>query len=209
MDALILVDIQNDFLPGGALAVPDGDAVVPVANALMDRFELVVATADWHPRGHVSFADSHPNGQIGQTITVGGVSQALWPVHCVRDTPGAAFSDTLNAGRIDRVIRKGTHRKLDSYSGFFDNARRGATDLEDLLRQKGVGRVFLCGLATDYCVRATVLDALELGFQTHLVLDGCRGVDVRPGDVERAIKEMGSAGARVTASTEVRGDKTP
>lgn len=200
MQALILVDIQNDFLPGGALAVPDGDAVIPVANRIQARFDLVVATEDWHPADHKSFAAHHPGRGVGEVIDLDGLQQILWPVHCVQNTPGAEFAADLDGTRIDRVIRKGTDPNIDSYSGFFDNARRKATDLESVLRERGVRDVFVMGLATDYCVKFTVLDACSLGFRTHLIEDACRGVELNTGDVVRAIADVRAAGAEVIRS---------
>ncbi|MBN1911917.1 MAG: bifunctional nicotinamidase/pyrazinamidase [Pirellulales bacterium] len=197
MKALILVDIQNDFIPGGALAVRDGDQVVPAANRLMPRFELVVATKDWHPANHLSFASQHPGKGIGDVIDLNGLPQVLWPDHCVEGTPGAEFVPGLDVIGITQVFEKGTDRTVDSYSGFFDNGRRQATGLEDFLRGRHVDEVFILGLATDYCVKFTALDAASLGFKTHLLLDGCRGVDLRPGDVDRAVEEMRAAGVLV------------
>ncbi len=178
MKALILVDIQNDFLPGGALAVPQGDEVVPVANELMPGYELVVATQDWHPADHQSFVE-------------------IWPVHCVQQTRGAEFARGLNLAGIHHVVQKGTDPAVDSYSGFFDNARGHATSLEALLRAAGVTEVDVLGLATDYCVRATALDAAALGFHVTLISRGCRGVELKPGDCERAIEEMRCAGVQI------------
>ena len=199
MNALILVDIQNDFLPGGALAVPRGDEVVPVANRWMrdDRCELVVATQDWHPAGHGSFASSHPGRKVGEVIRLNGLEQVLWPDHCVQGTRGAEFAPGLEVARIQRVVRKGTDRGVDSYSGFFDNGGRNPTGLERLLREAGAERVWIMGLATDYCVLATVLDARKLGFAVSLVLPGMRGVELRPGDCARAVERMVGAGAEV------------
>ena len=204
MNALILVDIQNDFLPGGALAVPDGDAVVPVANALAgEGFDVVAATQDWHPAGHGSFASQHPGRKVGDVVELHGLQQVLWPDHCVEGTAGARFASGLAAKRIDRVVRKGTDPGIDSYSTFFDNAHRKATGLADYLRERGVGAVFLAGLATDYCVRFSALDAVELGFRAHVVLDGCRGVELAAGDVERAVGEMAAAGVRMLEAADV------
>ena len=205
MRALILVDIQNDFLPGGALAVPDGDAVVPVANALMPAFSLVVATQDWHPAGHGSFAANHPGRRPGEVIALGGLSQVLWPVHCVQGTRGAELADGLERGRIGRVFVKGTDPEIDSYSGFFDNERRKSTGLAEFLRAVGVDEVVVLGLATDYCVKFTALDALSLGLRTVLVVDGCRGVELQAGDSARAIEAVRAAGGAVVTSAELVG----
>jgi nicotinamidase/pyrazinamidase len=193
--ALILVDLQNDFLPGGALAVPEGDLVIPVANELVQKFPLVVATQDWHPPGHKSFAASHANQEVGALIELHGLPQVLWPVHCVQNTPGAELAAGLDRSRIGHVTRKGTDAEIDSYSGFFDNGHRKATDLADYLRGRGVTDLYVMGLATDYCVKFTVLDGLKLGFTVHLVEAGCRGVNLKPGDSQAAIEAMRQAGA--------------
>ncbi|MCB9565991.1 MAG: bifunctional nicotinamidase/pyrazinamidase [Myxococcales bacterium] len=205
MRALILVDLQNDFMPGGALAVADGDAVVPVANRLQPAFELVVATQDWHPAEHGSFAANHVGRRPGEIIELGGLQQVLWPVHCVQGSAGAAFHADLDTTAIDRIFHKGMDPEIDSYSGFFDNGQRRATGLADYLRAKGVQELFVMGLATDYCVKFTALDAARLGFRTHLVADGCRAVNLRPGDGAAAIAEMAAAGIEVVASTTIRG----
>jgi nicotinamidase/pyrazinamidase len=204
MKALILVDLQNDFMPGGALPVREGDLVVPLANLLMGRFPLVVATQDWHPPDHGSFAANHPGRKPGDVVDLCGLPQVLWPVHCVQDTPGAAFHAALNAKPIAKVFQKGTDPKVDSYSGFFDNGRRKTTGLGEFLKGRGVNEVYVLGLATDYCVRFTALDACALGFRTFLIEDACRGVDLKPGDVKQAVAEMRAAGLVVVSSTEAR-----
>lgn len=198
--ALILVDLQNDFMPGGALSVPGGNEVVPLANRLQPRFDLVVATQDWHPADHGSFAANHAGKRPGDVVDLDGLEQILWPVHCVRGTPGAAFVDTLDTSGVRRVFPKGTERNLDSYSGFFDNAHRRSTGLGDFLRACGAGAVYILGVATDYCVKFSALDARRLGFQVSVVEDGCRGVELRTGDVERAIDEMRRSGVTILKS---------
>jgi len=203
MQALLLVDIQNDFLPGGALAVPEGDAVVPVANRLIPAFDLVVATQDWHPPDHLSFASRHFGKSAGDTVELDGLPQILWPDHCVQHTPGAEFAAALNRDGIVHVVRKGTDRRIDSYSGFFDNGRRKSTGLADLLRREGADSVALLGLATDYCVKFTALDAVREGFETTLVIDGCRGVNLHAGDADAAVEDMRSAGVRIVTSDEI------
>ena len=203
-NALILVDLQNDFCPGGALPVPEGDRVIAVVNRLVLRFDLVVATQDWHPAAHSSFAANHPGRNVGDVIELGGLPQVLWPVHCVQGTPGAEFHPALDRTRSAAVFQKGTDPAVDSYSGFFDNGRRKATGLEDFLRGRQVAEVFVCGLATDFCVKATALDAAGLGFRTHLIEDACRGVELKPGDVARAVAEMRAAGVVVAESEGVR-----
>jgi nicotinamidase/pyrazinamidase len=194
MNALLLIDIQNDFLPGGALAVPKGDEVVAVANMLMPKYEVVVATQDWHPANHLSFASQHAGRHIGDVIELGGLPQILWPDHCVQHTSGAEFAAKLNHNRIQQTIQKGTDRTIDSYSGFFDNARRKATGLESYLRSQDIDTVHIVGLATDYCVKATALDAVDLGFHTVVLTAGIRGVELQPGDCQRAIEQMRTAG---------------
>jgi nicotinamidase/pyrazinamidase len=200
MNALILVDIQNDFIPGGALPVPEGDQIVPIVNRLLPTFELVVATKDWHPANHGSFAASHAGKKPGDVIELNGLSQILWPVHCVQGTPGAEFVTGFDTLRIRQVFRKGTDPGIDSYSGFFDNGHRKATGLGDYLKARKVEEVFIAGLAADYCVKFTALDAIGLGFKTHLIEDACRGVNLQPDDVAKAISELEHAGVVVVQS---------
>lgn len=202
MRALVIVDVQNDFMPFGSLPVADGDAVVPVANDLASRFDFVVATQDWHPPGHGSFASSHPGSSPGDVVELGGVDQVLWPDHCVQGAPGASFHSALDVARIDAVVRKGTDPRIDSYSGFFDNGHRKDTGLATLLRERGVESLVLVGLATDYCVKFTALDAREAGFGVSVVREGVRGVDLAAGDSERALAEMERAGCRITNRAE-------
>jgi nicotinamidase/pyrazinamidase len=199
-DCLLVVDLQNDFLPGGALAVPDGDRTIPVINGLMQRFALVVATQDWHPADHGSFAANHPGRAPGEVIDLAGIQQILWPVHCVQNTPGAEFTSTLDSRAIRHVIRKGTDRSVDSYSTFFDNARRRSTGLEDYLRSQKVENVFICGLAADYCVKYSALDALTLSFSAIVIQDACRGVNLQAGDSQKALEEIEKAGAKIVES---------
>jgi len=194
--ALILVDIQNDFLPGGALAVPNGDEVIAVANAA-SGFDLIIATQDWHPSDHLSFALQHPGKMPGDMVSLEGLPQVLWPVHCVKGSRGAQFAETLDMERVTKVFNKGTDRSIDSYSGFFDNGKKKATGLGEYLEAEGVDRVTVLGLATDYCVKATAIDALELGFATTLIASGCRAVDLAKGDGEKAIAEMRKRGITI------------
>jgi nicotinamidase/pyrazinamidase len=201
MRALILVDIQNDFLPGGALAVTRGDEVIPVANRVSPRFDLVVATQDWHPRDHGSFAANHPGKKVGEMIDLNGLPQVLWPVHCVQGTSGAAFGPALDVSRVRKVFQKGTDPAIDSYSGFFDNGHRRSTGLADYLREQGVDEVYVMGLATDYCVKFTALDAVQrAGLKATVIEDGSRGVNLRPGDSQAAIEAMREAGVNVVRS---------
>lgn len=197
MKALLLIDIQNDFLPTGTLPVPRGDEVVAVANRYMPGFEIVVASQDWHPASHGSFAANHPGKKPGQMIDLGGMPQMLWPVHCVQETPGAEFAPGLDRARITHVTRKGMDAGIDSYSVFFDNGHKRATDLHAYLQSRGVKQLAIMGLATDYCVKFTALDARQLGYEVNLILEGCRGVNLNPGDVDAAIDEMRRAGVAV------------
>lgn len=200
MRALILVDLQYDFMPGGALAVPRGDETIAAAKRLMPRFETTVATQDWHPPEHKSFAVNHPGTSPGQMIDLGGHSQVLWPPHCVQGTRGAELHHELDAKRLAAVFQKGVDASIDSYSGFFDNGHKRATGLGAWLEERGIRQLYVLGLATDYCVKATVLDALQLGYDVWLVEDGCRAVELKPGDGERAISQMRGFGATVIES---------
>jgi nicotinamidase/pyrazinamidase len=203
MKALVLVDLQNDFLPGGALAVPNGDAVIPLANQLQTEFPLVVATQDWHPANHGSFAANHPGKKIFEQIELNGLPQTLWPVHCVQNTKGAELAPGLHRARIAKIFPKGTDPGIDSYSGFFDNGRGNATGLGEWLRDRGVNEVYVCGLATDYCVKFTALDAAQLAFKTHLIEDASRGVNLQPDNIADAISEMKRAGVAVIQSADI------
>ncbi|MCL4153030.1 UNVERIFIED_CONTAM: hypothetical protein GTU68_007365 [Idotea baltica] len=207
MNVLILVDIQNDFLPGGALAVNEGDQIVTLVNEIQPLFPLVVATQDWHPADHGSFAANHSGKKIGQIIDLNGLDQILWPTHCVQGSTGAEFVKTLKLDQIDEIFQKGTDQQIDSYSGFFDNGHRKATGLGDYLSESGVTNVYIVGLATDYCVKFTALDAKALGFETYLIEDGCRGVNLQPGDVSAAIEEMRTAGVNIIQSVDLLSTK--
>ena len=201
-DVLLVVDVQNDFCPGGALAVTGGDAVVPVANALMARFAHVVLTQDWHPAGHASFASSHPGRSPFEGIMMPYGHQTLWPDHCVQGSDGAAFHPALETRRAELVLRKGYHDGIDSYSAFFENDKTTPTGLTGYLRTRGLSRVVLTGLATDYCVHYTGLDARREGFDVVLVEDGCRAIDL-DGSLARARAEMAEAGVTVAASGDI------
>jgi len=203
MNALIIVDLQNDFLPGGALPVAHGDEVIPLANEVQWRFELVVATQDWHPPNHGSFAANHPGKKSGDRIMLDGIEQILWPVHCVQNTHGAEFAAAFDTSRIAQVFHKGVERNIDSYSTFFDNAHRRHTGLADYLKKRSVKDIYLMGLALDYCVKYSVLDARQLGLNTHVILDGCRGIELERGDIDRALDEMKRAGAALLTSSEL------
>jgi len=203
MNALILVDLQNDFLPGGALAVPHGDEVIPLANELQPRFDLVLATQDWHPPKHGSFAANHPGKKPGDRIMLDGIEQILWPVHCVQNTRGAEFAAGFGTSRVAHVFHKGTERNIDSYSTFFDNAHRRHTGLADYLKKRSIKDIYLMGLALDYCVKYSTLDARHLGLNSHVIVDGCRGIELEPGDIDRALDEMKRAGAILLESTDL------
>ena len=195
MKALLLIDIQNDFLPGGALAVPDGDAVIPICNRLQNKFELVIATQDWHPQDHKSFAVNHRDKKEFETITWNGLPQVLWPVHCVQNTRGAEFHPDLIDDIHIRTISKGLGDE-DCYSAF------DGTDLALQLHRLGVEEIWVGGLATDYCVKSTVLEGLKEGFQVKVIEDAIRPVELQPGDGERALEEMRVAGAEIVPSSE-------
>lgn len=203
MNALLLVDLQNDFLPNGALPVKEGDQVLPVVNRLLDLpFDIVVATKDWHPPDHGSFAKTHQK-KPGEKIILNGLDQILWPVHCVQNTAGAEFSKDWKSQKAQKIFYKGTDKNIDSYSTFFDNGHLKSTGLEEFLREHSIENVYIAGLATDYCVKYSVLDALQLGFKVHVITDACRAVNLKEGDEELALKEMALAGAKMTTSKQV------
>lgn len=201
--ALILVDLQNDFCKGGRLAVSDGEAVIPLANQLQSYFDCVIATQDWHPEDHMSFASNHPGYQVGDCIVVKGFSQILWPDHCIQNSQGAAFHPMLETQHITHVFHKGIDKTIDSYSAFFDNQHLRSTGLGEFLRQENITDIFILGLATDYCVKFSALDAVALGFQVYVVQDACRGVELEPGDVALAWQAMQRAGVKLIQSREI------
>jgi nicotinamidase/pyrazinamidase len=203
MRVLAIVDIQNDFLPGGALAVKEGDEVIPVINAIASGFDLVVATQDWHPPNHGSFAANYPGRKPGEMVTLAGQPQILWPVHCVQGTKGAEISPLLDTTPIRAVFQKGIDPEIDSYSAIFDNGRRRSTGLSEYLMKQGVNEIFVAGLALDYCVKFTTLDAVSLGFDTRVIRDACRAVNLDPDDGERAVAEMKAAGVLIMESEEI------
>jgi nicotinamidase/pyrazinamidase len=192
-DVLLVIDVQNDFMPGGALAVPHGDEIVPIVNGLAARFDHVVLTQDWHPHDHVSFAANHAGSQPFDTLPLPYGQQVLWPVHCVQGTPGAAFHAGLEAVHARLIVRKGYRREVDSYSAFVEADRRSTTGLAGYLRELGVKRVWCCGLATDYCVAWSALDARAAGFDVVLIDDACRAIDL-DGSLERAWGQLREAG---------------
>jgi nicotinamidase/pyrazinamidase len=192
---LLVVDVQNDFMPGGALAVPNGDEVVPVINQLVARFENVVLTQDWHPRRHASFASAHPGKKPFETIELAYGAQVLWPDHCVQGTSGAVFHPDLNVTKAQLVIRKGHHAGIDSYSAFLEADRKTTTGLAGYLKERGLGKLHVCGLATDFCVAWSALDAVAAGFDTTVIEEACRAIDLG-GSLARAWSDMISAGVK-------------
>lgn len=190
MRALLIVDMQNDFLPGGALAVKDGDKVIPVINKLQEKFDFILATQDWHPADHKSFADNHSGKEPGEVIKLGGTDQMLWPVHCVQDSEGAQFAKDLNRTNWKKIFKKGLNPLVDSYSGFFDNKKKEDTGLTAYLHAHNISDLYVTGLAADYCVKFTVLDALKEGFDTYLIADATRAVNLSPDDYDESLKEM-------------------
>jgi nicotinamidase/pyrazinamidase len=190
---LLVVDLQNDFMPGGALAVPRGDEVVPMVNRLMARFENVVLTQDWHPRHHASFASTHPGHKPFETVRLAYGTQVLWPDHCVQGTSGAAFHPDLNLTKAQLVVRKGHHADVDSYSAFLEADRKTPTGLAGYLKERGFGKLYVCGLATDFCVAWTALDARAAGFETTVIEEACRAIDL-DGSLARAWSDMAAAG---------------
>jgi nicotinamidase/pyrazinamidase len=201
--ALILVDVQNDFIPGGALEVKEGDHLVPLINSFQGKFEHILATQDFHPLDHGSFAANHPGKNPYDQIDLFGLNQTLWPVHCVQGTQGAEFHPDLNREPWEAIFQKGKNPQIDSYSGFFDNARRGDTGLGDYLKEKGIRQVYVCGLALDYCVKFTALDAQSLGFETFLITDATRAVNITAEDGDKAIQEMAAAGIKIITSKDL------
>ena len=203
MKVLLIVDVQNDFLPGGALAVTDGDQIIPIVNILINKFDFVVATQDWHPENHGSFSINHPGSNIGDTIILNGQDQILWPVHCVQNSKGAGFSEHLRVSGIDQIIKKGTNPDIDSYSGFYDNEHLKSTGLSDFLNENNVVQVYIVGLATDYCIKYTAFDAIEEGFETYVIIDGTRAVNLEPGDFNKAVDQMVIKGIEIIKSVDI------
>ncbi|MCX2741780.1 bifunctional nicotinamidase/pyrazinamidase [Pontibacter anaerobius] len=198
MRALLLIDIQNDFLPGGSLAVPEGDAIIPIVNRLQGQFDLVVATQDWHPPQHKSFASQHPSKSVFEVTELNGLEQVLWPDHCVQGSVGAEFSAELEQHRIEAIFRKGTDPEVDSYSGFFDNGYRKSTGLAGSLRGKGVTEVYLAGLAADYCVYFSAKDALAEGFKVYYLEDAVRAISTE--GFQKAKADLVERGAQIIPS---------
>lgn len=203
MKALLIVDVQNDFLPGGALAVKDGDLIIPIINKLQKNFSFIVATQDWHPENHGSFVSNHSDRKVGEFVQLNGVKQILWPVHCVQGSKGAEFHQDLDKKNWNKVIQKGTNPLVDSYSGFFDNNKNGDTGLSDFLKSEGVRELYVCGLAADYCVKFTVIDGIDEGFTTYLITDATKAVNLQEDDFEKALEEMEDYGALLVESASI------
>ncbi|MGN6616010.1 MAG: bifunctional nicotinamidase/pyrazinamidase [Ilyomonas sp.] len=201
MKALLLIDIQNDFLPGGTLAVPGGDAIIPLCNELQKHFDLVVATQDWHPRNHKSFASNHAEKNTFDVIELNGLQQVLWPDHCVQGTGGAAFAEALNMNRVEAIFRKGMNTEIDSYSGFFDNGHKKSTGLAAYLKGRNVDEVYIAGLAGDYCVYYTANDALALNFKTFILEDATRSINAD--GFEKAKRDVLNKGGEIINSKDV------
>ena len=200
--ALIIIDAQYGFMPGGGLAVADGDAIVPVINRIAPRFANVVLTQDWHPADHISFAANHPGRAPFETITLPYGEQVLWPTHCVQGTRDAALHDDLRVPQAQLIIRKGFHRDVDSYSAFMEADRRTSTGLAAYLKARGISKLYLCGLATDYCVAWSALDARAAGFEATVIEDACRAIDLN-GSLEKAWADMAAAGVGRVQSTDI------
>lgn len=201
MKALIIIDLQNDFIPGGTLAVPEGDKIVPVINDLQDQFDLIIATQDWHPKDHSSFAVNHPGRKAFEKTRVNGLEQVLWPVHCVQGTEGAEFHPDLKMSNIEAIFRKGTNPEIDSYSGFFDNAHLKSTGMAGYFKEKGVTDLWFCGLAGEYCVYYSIIDALAEGFNATLIEDATRALN--SADFENAKREILAKGGKIVNSKSI------
>ncbi len=205
MEAFIIIDLQNDFLPGGPLGVSDGDEIIPLINQLIKRFPLVVATKDWHPTNHISFAEFHGKS-VRDVIDVNGSPQTLWPIHCVQNTLGSGFAPSLHQEKIAEIFYKGVDPMIESYSVFFDNNKTRATGLEDYFKSQGVNKVYVAGIATDYCVKYGAIDARLLGFEVYVIQNACRAVNLELGDDEKALKEMQQFGVNIIHSKTLIGN---
>ncbi len=200
---LVIVDIQNDFIPGGALPSLLGNQTIPVANKLQPYFDLIVASVDWHPAHHGSFASQYPCKKIGDVIDLHGIAQVLWPDHCVQNTHGAEFAPGLKTEKIVKLFHKGSDPTIDSYSAFFDNEHRRATGLGDFLKEHHVTDVYLVGIATDYCIKYSAIDAFHLGFNVFVIEDGCSGINLKPNDSEEALAEIEKLGVKIINSSDL------
>lgn len=202
MRTLILIDVQNDFMPGGSLSVPKGNEIVPIINTIIPKFDLIVATQDWHPKDHKSFASNHREKEVFEIIDLNGLEQKLWPNHCVQNSLGAEFHPKLHQERIEAIFKKGMNPEIDSYSGFYDNDHRKTTGLAGYLKEKGATDLFFCGLAADICVYFTMVDALREGFNAILIEDASKPLDVD--DFEELKQKMREQGAIIISSKELR-----
>ncbi len=202
-NALIIIDLQNDFCPGGALEVRDGDKIIPIINKIQGKFYKIIATQDWHPKDHISFASNYQGKKIYDVIKIDNVEQVLWPDHCVRGTYGAELHKDLRTGNINLILRKGTDKNIDSYSAFIENDKKTLTGLSGYLNSLKIKQIFLVGLATDYCVYYSAMDALKFGYDTYVIIDACRGVDVPNNNVKRVIDIMKNNGIKIIKSTDI------
>ncbi|HZW77088.1 MAG TPA: bifunctional nicotinamidase/pyrazinamidase [Flavobacteriaceae bacterium] len=201
MKALIVIDAQNDFMPYGALPVPEGDQIIPVINKIQPKFDLIVASQDWHPKDHVSFASNHPGKNIFDVIEIHGKQQTLWPDHCVQNTEGADFHPDLDTQKWETIFRKGTDKNIDSYSAFFDNGHLKSTGLAGYLKEKGFSQIYLCGLAADICVYYSLFDAFKEGFACFFIEDASRSLN--PSELEKQKAEMRESGIQIVQSYEI------
>ena len=192
MKTLVLVDIQNDFLKGGSLAVPEGEKIIKPINKIIKQYDLVIATKDWHPKNHISFASNHPDKKIGDIINVNGVDQVLWPDHCIQNSYGSDFPEQLDISKLAKVVYKGSDANIDSYSGFFDNGHFRSTGLSDYLKSKDVNKIDYVGLATDYCLKYTAIDSVSEGFKTRVLINCIKGIEEK--GCELALNKMKSKG---------------
>jgi len=201
--ALIIIDLQNDFCPGGALVVPEGDGIIPLINKLSGKFKRVIATQDWHPTDHMSFAVNHPGKKEFDVIDYNGMKQVLWPEHCVSGTFGAQFHSDLDINNVDLIIRKGRNPEIDSYSAFKENDKKTLTGLEGYLRNLDIRQTYICGLALDYCVLYSALDSRELGFDTYVIIDGTKGIDSPEGNIDKSLAIMKEKGIKIIESNDL------
>lgn len=198
--ALLVIDLQNDFLPGGSLAVASSDGIIPIINAIQSRFDLIVATQDWHPENHKSFASQHPDKNVFEVVKLNGLDQVLWPNHCVQETHGAAFSSLWQTNSVAAIFRKGMDIFVDSYSGFYDNNKKNTTGLFGFLKDKGITEVYVCGLAADFCVYYTAMDAVAAGFETTYLEFATKAIDAK--ELEKAKIVMASKGIVILSKLE-------